>query len=398
VRRLIYLVVCALAFAEVTACASGLRSHTSDQPIDIVGADLSGVGPGSLIEAKTIPNLDQSIPQDALSARVIYRSTSGIDHSQSVVSGAVFVPAGQPPNGGWPVIAVAHGTTGVNNECGPSLSPTLWGSAQLVGNLLRAGLAVAAADYQGLGAPGAHPYLDARTAGLNVIDSVRALRFVSRDVSTRWAAFGGSQGGGATWAANELASTYATDLDLVGTVSLVPAADMSGYAAKAAEGTLSEDQRAAYIWILMGLERTRPGFNIDDYRRGLAKEKWDVVSACFGPKADERAKILAELSPGDLTPANPEAQQRLYDLLKSMALPLQPAVAPMQVFYAGKDEYVEPEWTRAAIERACKLGDTIEAGFEPDKGHGDIDPGDAYLQWLGHRFARERAPNTCDSQ
>jgi hypothetical protein len=35
-------------------------------------------------------------------------------------------------------------------------------------------IAVAATDYQGLGAPGVHPYLDAKTAGFNVIDSVRA--------------------------------------------------------------------------------------------------------------------------------------------------------------------------------------------------------------------------------
>jgi alpha-beta hydrolase superfamily lysophospholipase len=391
-KKFIVWVLCAIAIAQATACVS-----SRDQAVDIAGADLTGTGPGSLIEAKTIPRLDDAIPRNAIAGRVVYRSTSGIDGSATVVSGAIFIPPGHPPEGGWPVIAFAHGTTGVSNDCAPSLSHDLFGNAKLFAGLLSTGVAVAAADYQGLGTPGAHPYLDAKTAGLNVIDSVRAIRFVSHDVSVKWAAFGGSQGGAAAWAANEMATTYATDLKVVGSISLVPAADMSGYVALAADGRLSDDQRAAYIWILMGLERTRPQFPIDDYRRGLAKEKWDVLSVCKGPKANERAKALAEMPPSDLTPASPEAQQRLYDLLKSMALPLQRAAAPMLIFYGGKDTFIDPRWTKDAIERACKLGDTIQSVFQADKGHGDIDPGDKYLQWLGERFGGQPAQEGCSS-
>ena len=42
---------------------------------------------------------------------------------------------------------------------------------------------MAFADYR-VGAPGVHPYTDARTAGLNMIDAVRALRHTYPDVST----------------------------------------------------------------------------------------------------------------------------------------------------------------------------------------------------------------------
>jgi hypothetical protein len=102
------------------------------------------------------------------------------------------------------------------------------------------------------------------------------------------------------------------------------------------------------------------------------------------------------MSAGDITPASPEAQQRLYELLKSMALPLQRAAAPMLVIYGGKDTFIDPQWTRDAIERACKLGDTIDGVYEPAKGHGDIDSS-SYLEWLGGRFAGQPAPNTCTS-
>lgn len=393
-RPLVAWVVAVLALVQLTGCTSPTSPASGNQPVPVATADLSGTGPGSLVEAKTIPDIDRSVPLGTISARVIYRSTSGIDGSRTEVSGAVFVPPGRPPRGGWPVIAYAHGTTGVNQECAPSLSPNLWGSIKGIVAFLRMGFAVTATDYQGLGAPGAHPYLEAKTAAFNVIDSVRALRAVSRDVSTTWSAYGGSQGGAAAWAANEQASTYATDLKLIGSASLVPPADISDYAALASAGEMTKDQQAAYIGILIGLQRTRPGFNLDDYRRGLAEEKWDVLSACFGPKADERAKIIYDLPAEDLMPATPEAQQRMFELLKEMSLPQQRAAAPMLVIYAGQDTFIPPQATAAAIERACAMGDTVQTIFQPDKGHGDVD-GNVYLEWLGERLAGLPAPSTC---
>ncbi|MGB2920571.1 MAG: lipase family protein [Mycobacterium sp.] len=391
------LAACLLLVALVGAAGCTQRSDGVAQtpPIDVASADLSGSGPGSVVEAKTIPNIDREIRKlGGQAARVVYRSTSGIDGQPTEVSGAVFVPVGKPPAGGWPVIAFAHGTSGINPACGPSQSPDLFGASGLIAKYLDLGFAVAAADYQGLGHPGAHPYLDAKTAGLNVIDSVRALRKVFHGISEAWAVFGGSQGGGAAWAANEQAATYATELDLVGSVSLVPAADISGFAAAAADGSLSKDQQAAYIWVLMGLERSYPDFNIDDYRRGIVKDNWDVLSACSGPEAERRAAILADVPADDLRPATPEAERRLAEILQQMALPQQRAAAPMQIYYGGEDTYINPEWTAAAISRACAMGDTIEAFFQEDRGHGDID-GSAYLGWLGERFQDMPAPNTC---
>jgi Secretory lipase len=361
---------------------------------DVRGADYSGSGPGSLIQANTLANMDSSIPLGTTSVRVIYRSTSGVDGSETEVSGAVFIPPGRPPDGGWPVVAFAHGTAGLDQECGPSLSSNLSGSAPQVASFVRSGFAVAATDYQGLGAPGAHPYMDAKTAGLNVIDSVRALRAVSSKVSANWAAFGGSQGGAAVWAANELASTYAPELPLLGTVSVVPAADLSDFAAAAAAQTLSDDQMALYMYLVEGIRRTRPGFDIDDYRRGIAKDKWTVLTACAGPPTVERAELLHNFPSATLVPATPDAQERLYALLTAMSLPQRPASAPMLVIYAGMDEYVPADATGRAIGRACALGDQIQVILQPDKGHGDVDSS-ASKNWLSERFAGYPAPSDC---
>jgi pimeloyl-ACP methyl ester carboxylesterase len=208
---------------------------------------------------------------------------------------------------------------------------------------------------------------------------------VSHDVSSTWAAYGGSQGGAATWAANEETATCAPELHLLGSVSVAPAADMSDYPAMAANQALNQDQIGAYTWLLIGIERTHRDFNIDDYRRGLAKDTWNVQSGCAGPAAVERNKALAQLTPADLVPATPAAQQRLFGLLTAMALPQHPASAPMLVIYGGQDIFVPPQATRRAIERACALGDTIDVIFQPDRGHADVDTS-GYVQWLGERF------------
>ncbi|OKH77945.1 hypothetical protein EB75_28750, partial [Mycobacterium sp. ST-F2] len=383
-----------LSLLACTVLLAGCGSTESEAaPQRIANADMSQTGPGSLVEAWTIPKLDTRIvATGAEAARVLYRSTSGIDGSPTEVSGAVFVPPGDPPPGGWPVVAYGHGTSGVQQQCAPSLSKDIFGTAPLIAAYIKLGYAVAVADYQGLGAPGGHPYLDSKTAGLNIIDSVRALRKLSPKVSTKWGGVGGSQGGSAMWAANEQAATYGTDLNLVGTVSMAPAADITQFAQLAADQKLSKDQQAAYIWLLMGIAQTRPGFPIDDYRNGVAAENWDTLAACVGPETEKRAAILSDLPASSLVPSSPEAVTRLTDILASMALPQQKAAAPMLVLYGGKDTYINSEWTRAAIQRACAMGTIIESDFQEGKGHGDVDSS-AYLEWLGKRFQGQPPPD-----
>ena len=358
----------------------------------------SGNEPGELLEAKPFTDVDPAIRAlGAEALRVRYRSTSDFEPRSTIVSGVIFIPAGTPPEGGWPVLAHAHGTTGIRPECGPSLSTNLWGATVLVTAYLKAGYAVAAADYQGLGAPGIHPYLDAKVAGWNVIDSVRALRRARPGIiSDRWVTIGGSQGGGASWAAAEQASTYAPELHLVAAVNEVPAADIAGYAQKAADGALTRVQGAAYSALLFSLSRVHPDLDMNLYRRGSVAANWDALSMCYGPRMQERNDAVTKIEPGELKPATPRATRALQNLLSTMALPQKKAAAPMLVIYAGQDEYIEAAWTRKAIAAACEMGTQIEADFQPTRSHGTFD-GSHVLEWLSRRMAGEPVQNACKS-
>lgn len=367
----------------------------STGPQPIATADLSDTGPGSLVSAATMPEFSRRlVGAPVRAARVVYRSTQGGSGESTVVSGAVFVPSGEPPPDGWPVVAFGHGTVGIDEPCGPSLSPTLIGNVEGVINLASAGYAVALADYQGLGSPGVHPYLDARTAGLNLIDAVRALKHTFADVSDRWAALGGSQGGGAAWAAGEQASTYAPDMLPVGVVALAPAADVVGLVDLAVQGTLTDDQIPTLALIVESLARLHPDVNRDDYRSGLAAEKWDVLVSCSGSLVNQRKAVTDELVPADMAPKSSEAADRLRDYLTAWALPQQRLSAPMSVLYGGVDEYIAPAWTEEAIRRACGLGGVVVSEIQPDRGHGDLEIS-AQIDWLKQRFSGIPVTNGC---
>ncbi len=93
---------------------------------------------------------------------------------------------------------------------------------------VRAGYAVAATDYEGLGTPGQLPYAVGISAGRSVLDAARAVRHLGHGtVGSRVVFEGHSEGGHAVLWADELARRYAPELRPQGVVASSPAADFS---------------------------------------------------------------------------------------------------------------------------------------------------------------------------
>jgi pimeloyl-ACP methyl ester carboxylesterase len=292
------------------------------------------------------------------------------------------------------VLAFGHPSVGINEACGPSLSDSLLGMAHWVKSFVKQGYAVALPDYEGLGSPGVHPYADAKTAGLNMIDAVRALRRTFKSTSDQWVAFGGSQGGAAAWAADEQAATYAPELHLLGAVAVVPGADLSGLVDHALQGTLTVDQVTSYVSIVEVMARLHPDFNRDDYRRGSAARFWNLLTSCSGPEVLDRGNAARVVAPSDLIPASPEAAERLRDYLRQWAVPQRSLTAPLFVVYAGKDTFHDTAWMEDAIQRACTLGGTVVWQLQPNSGHNDIQISDTYA-WIHDRFEGKPVVNEC---
>ncbi|MCE1178191.1 MAG: lipase family protein [Micrococcales bacterium] len=172
-------------------------------------------------------------PKSGTTWLVLYRSVD-LHGRPIAVSGTVSLPNGAAPQGGWPVLSWAHGTTGIADQCAPTrLAGGLLGAYQgtVLASLdrwLDAGYAVAATDYQGLGTPGPHPYLIGPAAARSVTDAALAAREFSPSVSTQWFAAGHSQGGhAAMWTAG-VGPAWAPSMRLRGVVAFAPPSGLGG--------------------------------------------------------------------------------------------------------------------------------------------------------------------------
>ena len=104
--------------------------------------------------------------------------------------------------------------------------------------------------------------------------------------------------------------------------------------------------------------------------------------------------MATQLRPTDIGPRTIDAQNRLTARLIRSRAPVTHTPVPLLIAYGGKDTFIDPAWTRAYIGELCAAGTVVDADFQPDKGHGDLD-GDAVLGWIGQRFTGATAPDTC---
>ncbi|MGZ8178953.1 lipase family protein [Williamsia sp. SKLECPSW1] len=397
------------------ACSPGTPPDTADGPRSSSPASSSSL-PAPVAAADRGRVLSQSpmtVDADGPLAdydvtRVVYRSNSGYapddpDGDFGVrVSGVVVTPRGTPPAGGWPVVALGHGTTGTDEQCAPSLHPDLLGYATQIARLVRAGNVVTATDYVGLGEPGTpHPYLIARSAAYSMIDAVRAARQVVPDTSDRWAALGTSQGGQAAWAAAEWAGTpYGQGLRFVGAATLAPAADVApiadGYDATPFRApTFTTLQLGLIPLVLDGLRTVDPGLDESQYIRGGLAAGAAALASCGQGSEFRKYSALTQVRPGDATVSSPAALRSLHDMLARSSLPQRRAAGPLFVAYGDRDQLVTPAWTAGAIRRACAAGDTVDVTVEAGRGHTDLQSGPDAVTWIGDRFAGRSAPSSC---
>jgi Secretory lipase len=201
---------CALVFAAsvvASLLASPSRSHAETLQGDgrvpqfYQSQEKLPSRPGILLKHETL-EAELGINGAGLAYRLLYTSTDGnSDRDIVAVSGALFLPAGKPPQGGWPLVAWAHGTVGIADICAPSVQGRSLRDVTYLRRWLSEGFAVVATDYQGLGVPGPHLYLNTRSEAYSVIDSIRAAEQGFPNLSHQAIIVGQSQGGQAAFAA-----------------------------------------------------------------------------------------------------------------------------------------------------------------------------------------------------
>lgn len=387
-----------LAVAAVlllTSCSAGESAPPPENPAAAANAAPVGDERGSLVSATPLGQTDIGVAFLGASAtRIVYRTTDGITGGGRTASGTVFVPGGTAPAGGWPIVSVGHGTTGVADECAPSLYPNLLGTIGFVTPLLERGTVVVVTDYQGLGTEGEHPYLDRDASAFDVIDAVRAARNTVPDIGTRWGAIGTSQGGQAVWSAAERARDYGDGLELLGVAALSPVANLTKFFDPTTPQTL--DRVLLVPFLVEGLRVALPDTDPADYIRGTFADNLTALTACSDLLGFSKADAGAIIDPADALPVDERARDRMASWLESIAVPTEPTDTPLFVLVGARDELVDPQWTADAVARACASGDVVAFRSEPDQGHSDLAAIGSGVDWLVERFLNRPVVNTCD--
>jgi len=325
--------------------------------------------PGKLLRQEPLPE-SLMLANASKSLRVLYTSTDGVDGKTLIaVSGAIYFPKGQPPRGGWPIVAWAHGTTGVADVCAPSWMPRSQRGSDYLNAWLAQGYAIVATDYQGLGTPGGHPWLIVKSEAYSVLDSVRAALTAFHELSNSVVIVGQSQGAHAALSASLLAGTYAPVLRLKGTVATgVPGTPPFAPDTKAPQIPVPRGRGVGlavnFLFTFLALD---PTFRPADYLSDGGKAVFEAART--GCNAD----IALVADRNHVTVEN--AFRKKPEDAAAKAAPFQQYPIPkfLQPVFIGtglSDVTVAPEGQYNFIMAACYAGSAVEAHYYPGKDHG----------------------------
>ena len=327
-----------------------LPNNTKSQTIDI-----SIKTPGTIL---SIQEENTDLFTNASQRFLITYRSRGVLSEPIVTSGYLLLPKGKVPQGGWPVLAWAHGTTGVADTCAPSgdyAGGPVHGYQQIAAKALNAwlarGYAVIAPDYQGLGTPGGHPYMNAESQLYTVIDAVRATHHIkSYKFSKNWYVMGHSQGGAASLKVAADGQKDAPELNLRGAIALAPGGyQYEGIAEYVAGNSqITPDVAAFFPIVLLGAEAADPR---------LAPS--NLVSPEMGQILNHaRSRCLSELqtdlkvAPKNVFKPNVNLEP-LTNYLKKQSIENMTPTVPVLVIQGEKDQLVNYRGTYAYYQQVC---------------------------------------------
>ena len=364
--------------------------------------------PGTLLKAEPV----EGAPSGIKLYRIMYESTD-LAGNPIPVTGLYAAPAAQAPAGGYPLVSFAHGTTGIGRMCGMSqtpLTPDTPGYSNWVPHIepmVKAGWAVVASDYSGMGAPGPASYLVGPLEARGVLDGLRAVENPAPQIGSiavnknKLGIYGKSQGGEAAMSALQLAPDYAPELAIAGGSILAPGftPPLEGVLNAVANNPTSTAQNMFIMLIAQSYAENYPSMV--------------SLDQILTPTGLEKAKLLQSLCGNDL--AKKVSDVPLNALLN---VPIAPGLVtamgegmpgreklqqPIIVVQGLKDKTILPQFTHAQVMSQCALGSTVFYVRYPFDDHPSINyqarqHNPSVIDWMNARWNGEPAPSNCSNQ
>jgi pimeloyl-ACP methyl ester carboxylesterase len=350
--------------------------------------DLSASKPGQLLRQQ--PFSGYSLPKGATAVRILYHSLDA-SGSDVATSGVVLIPAGTPPPEGWPVIAWAHGTSGVARPCAPSAMKDVYYGDEGLMPMVAAGFAVVATDYHGLGTPGPHQYVNKTAQSRDVVYSIPAARSAVKTLGAKWVVDGHSQGGLAAWGVAEAEHDLKDD-NYLGAVSVAGVAREVDFFSH-----LNDTSGVGFYLAFMaaGISARYPEFKPHDLLSdGMMAHYADVTTkGCFF----YGYATYADTPVGTLLRPNWHDDPWVHRFFEANTVGNAPIAGPMFVIAGEADQTVPLVAVREAVKRLCRMHQRVAFQSYPGLDH---DPTmekstPAQLDWIRDRFAGKAPPSNC---
>ncbi len=308
-----------------------------------------------------------------------YPSISGVDgKSPRQDTAAVFIPKGEAPHGGWPVVVWTHGTIGVDNACAPSLNARTARDSQYLNTWLSLGFAIVAPDYAGLGSDGLHHYLNARAEAWSVLDSVRAA-LKAFPLQNSLIFVGQSQGAHAAFASAGYQPQYAPELNVRATVLTgTPYFDADTSAAQVFTGAApgnaqSGDPKIPYVfYIYLAAADSQKSLKSEDYFQPAAQSLLAKArELCITPLTEEVMKQKLNAA-NSLKPAIQSVLESTTDVLRYPTLHIQ---HPVFIGIGGEDINVPTAMQQHFAQAVKAAGTQVDIHEYPELDHsGTVNP------------------------
>jgi acetyl esterase/lipase len=336
----------------------------------------------------------KAVPAGAKGWRILYVTTRG--DKRALASAVVVLPEG--PSAARPVIAWAHGTTGIVDGCAPSVLDKPFDNLPNINAIVHEGWAYVGTDYPGLGTGGGHAYLVGTDAARAVLDSVRAARQLKdANLSDRIVVWGHSQGGNSALWAGMRATEFAPELQVIGIAALAPASDLKGLV-QASKGSMFGKIVSSYV--LSAYAQAYPDVKVKDYvSLGTRVIAGDMAKRCVAGYRTLFSVLETFLLPAEgifgKDPTSGPLGTRLGE-----NTPTNIITSPLLIAQGEIDDLVLPEVQKRYVNARCAAGQRIDFRTYPGRDHVSVVAPDSPLateliQWTRDRIEGKPAKNTC---
>jgi uncharacterized membrane protein HdeD (DUF308 family)/alpha-beta hydrolase superfamily lysophospholipase len=391
-RSRVVAAVVALVVTAVLASVGGWM-HTAGPRPDAFYTPPADVPaqPGALLRSEPF---GRGTPAGAHAWRILYTTTRD-DHTPAVASGLVLA-ADRPAPGPRPVIAWAHGATGIARDCAPSLLDDPLGAVPGLHQVLAEGWVVVATDYTGLGTAGPHPFLIGQGEARSVLDSVRAARHLTTlAIGGQTLVWGYSQGGNAALWTGILAPTYAPDAGVIGVAALAPGSNLTVLTQNWGRGAGGFINGA---YLVQAYSDTYPDVQFGSYVRSTAAlQVHELASRCLSDSKIYLSGISSLLFRQSIWAEDP-ATGALGRRLRENT-PTGPIPVPLLIAQGEADPVVTPSAQADYVRQRCVDGGRVDYRRYPDRDHVGLVRGspviDDLLQWSRDRLDGKPDRSTC---